>query len=162
MNFTLKNGITKPRNRCGFWFFRTDIFFGSQCWLRRIDSNHRPYLCGARLRLRRETRLADRRPRQRAFCSLYPPPAALANAHKLFALRAHNPQSKSTNPSSVIAKSTVHKSVSCFLWHVAPKKISFISNVFCGVSYPGEISIDQSLNFFYCIFCNFIRFWIIP
>ena len=28
----------KPRNRCGFWVFRTDIFFGSQCWLRRQDS----------------------------------------------------------------------------------------------------------------------------
>ncbi len=33
MNCTLKNGTKKPRNRCGFWVFRTDIFFGSQCWL---------------------------------------------------------------------------------------------------------------------------------
>ena len=38
MNCTLKNGTKKPRNRPGFWVFRTDIFFGSQCWLRRQDS----------------------------------------------------------------------------------------------------------------------------
>ena len=37
MNFTLKNGTKKPRNRYGFWVFRTDIFFGSHCWLRGWD-----------------------------------------------------------------------------------------------------------------------------
>ena len=34
--------MKKPRNRCGFWVFRTDIFFGSQCWLRGQDLNLRP------------------------------------------------------------------------------------------------------------------------
>ncbi len=38
MDCTLKNGTKKPRNRCGFWVFRTDIFFGSHCWLGRQDS----------------------------------------------------------------------------------------------------------------------------
>ena len=33
LNCTLKNGTKKPRNHCGFWVFRTDIFFGSKCWV---------------------------------------------------------------------------------------------------------------------------------
>lgn len=32
LNSTLKNGTKKPRNRCGFWVFGTDIFFGATLW----------------------------------------------------------------------------------------------------------------------------------
>ena len=32
MNSTLKIGMKKPRNRCGFWVFSPDIFFGATCW----------------------------------------------------------------------------------------------------------------------------------
>ena len=45
--FHLEKWHEKPRNRCGFWVFRTDIFFGSQCWLRRKDLNLPP-CCGTR------------------------------------------------------------------------------------------------------------------
>ena len=34
--------MKKPRNRCGFWVFSTDIFFGATCWLRGLDLNQRP------------------------------------------------------------------------------------------------------------------------
>ena len=34
--------MKKPRNRCGFWVFSPDIFFGATCWLRRKDLNQRP------------------------------------------------------------------------------------------------------------------------
>ena len=42
MNFTLKNGTKNPETVMVSGFFRTDIFFGSQCWLREEDSNFRP------------------------------------------------------------------------------------------------------------------------
>ena len=29
--FHLKIGMKKPRNRCGFWVFSPDIFFGATC-----------------------------------------------------------------------------------------------------------------------------------
>ena len=34
--------MKKPRNRCGFWAFSPDIFFGATCWLRGLDLNQRP------------------------------------------------------------------------------------------------------------------------
>ena len=34
--------MKKPRNRCGFWVFSPDIFFGATCWLRGKDLNLRP------------------------------------------------------------------------------------------------------------------------
>ena len=34
--------MKKPRNRCGFWVFSPDIFFGATCWLRELDLNQRP------------------------------------------------------------------------------------------------------------------------
>ena len=34
--------MKKPRNRCGFWVFSPDIFFGATCWLRGQDLNLRP------------------------------------------------------------------------------------------------------------------------
>ena len=34
--------MKKPRNRCGFWVFSPDIFFGATCWLRGLDLNQRP------------------------------------------------------------------------------------------------------------------------
>ena len=34
--------MKKPRNRCGFWVFSPDIFFGATCWLREKDLNQRP------------------------------------------------------------------------------------------------------------------------
>ena len=41
--FALENqGTKKPRNRCGFWVSRCNIFFGCTPWLRRQDSNLRP------------------------------------------------------------------------------------------------------------------------
>ena len=41
--FALENqGTKKPRNRCGFWVSRCNIFFGCTPWLRREDLNLRP------------------------------------------------------------------------------------------------------------------------
>ena len=41
--FALENqGTKKPRNRCGFWVSRCNIFFGCTPWLRRQDLNLRP------------------------------------------------------------------------------------------------------------------------
>ena len=41
--FALENqGTKKPRNRCGFWVSRCNIFFGCTTWLRRQDLNLRP------------------------------------------------------------------------------------------------------------------------
>ena len=41
--FALENrGTKKPRNRCGFWVFRCNIFFGCTTWLREPDLNQRP------------------------------------------------------------------------------------------------------------------------
>ena len=34
--------MKKTRNRCGFWVFSPDIFFGATCWLRGPDLNRRP------------------------------------------------------------------------------------------------------------------------
>ena len=35
-------GTKKPRNHCGFWVFRCNIFFGCTTWLRGKDLNLRP------------------------------------------------------------------------------------------------------------------------
>ena len=41
--FALENwGTKKPGNRCGFWVFRCNIFFGCTTWLRGKDLNLRP------------------------------------------------------------------------------------------------------------------------
>ncbi|MBQ3928904.1 MAG: hypothetical protein II711_02275, partial [Clostridia bacterium] len=41
--FALENqGTKKPRNRCGFWVSRCNIFFGCTPWLRELDLNQRP------------------------------------------------------------------------------------------------------------------------
>ena len=37
--FHLKKRQEKPSNHNGYWVFRTDIFFGSHCWLRELDLN---------------------------------------------------------------------------------------------------------------------------
>ena len=83
---------------------------------------------------------------------LAPPTSCARRSHNLMVAAKH----------AAITKENTTRFGWCFLWLVAPKKISFIRNIFCGVSQSGKISINQCFYFFYSSFGNFMGFRIIP